>query len=244
MPKNTKTKTRPAKKENNISVFDIFKFGESYTSLILGIVVVVIATIILLTFVKGKNAVNKPEFAKEVKQEEIIDSPTQTKNLLTNEQKNASIASSKIEPKPTQITKNKNTVIGSIYTVAQGDTLWNIAEKKYNSGYNWVDIQKANKITNPDILIIGTKLRLPNVEPKIVTVINTNTTKGGLQTGSTIQTNKIIGSSYTVTKGDTLWDISVRAYGDGYAWTKISQANKLSNPNLIHPGNKLIIPRK
>jgi nucleoid-associated protein YgaU len=40
-----------------------------------------------------------------------------------------------------------------------------------------------------------------------------------------------------------LWTIAVRAYGDGYKWTEIAKANKLVNPNLIHPGNVFVLPR-
>lgn len=50
------------------------------------------------------------------------------------------------------------------------------------------------------------------------------------------------GGSYTVVKGDNLWDIAVRAYGDGYRWSDIARANKLVNPSVIHAGNVLIIP--
>lgn len=53
----------------------------------------------------------------------------------------------------------------------------------------------------------------------------------------------IEGESYTVVAGDTLWDIAVRAYGDGHRWTDIASANELVNPNLIHPGNVFILPR-
>ncbi len=49
--------------------------------------------------------------------------------------------------------------------------------------------------------------------------------------------------TYVVLKGDNLWTISVRAYGDGYQWTKIAQANNLTDPSLIHSGNVLKIPR-
>ena len=51
-------------------------------------------------------------------------------------------------------------------------------------------------------------------------------------------------SSYTVVKGDTLWAIAKRLYGDGAQYTKIYEANKdmVSNPNLIYPGQVLIIP--
>lgn len=53
----------------------------------------------------------------------------------------------------------------------------------------------------------------------------------------------INGTSYTVVEGDTLWDIACRAYGDCYAWTKIATENKLVNPDLIHPGNVFTLPR-
>lgn len=53
-------------------------------------------------------------------------------------------------------------------------------------------------------------------------------------------------SSYTVVKGDTLWGIAKRYYGDGALYTKIAYANsnQISNPNLIFPGQVLIIPAK
>lgn len=44
-------------------------------------------------------------------------------------------------------------------------------------------------------------------------------------------------------KGDHLWGIAVRAYGDGYKWVEIARENNLVNPNLIHPGNVLSLPR-
>lgn len=53
-------------------------------------------------------------------------------------------------------------------------------------------------------------------------------------------------STYTVVKGDTLWGIAKRYYGDGALYTKIADANaeQISNPNLIFPGQILTIPPK
>lgn len=50
--------------------------------------------------------------------------------------------------------------------------------------------------------------------------------------------------TYTVVKGDCLWNIAKKFYGDGSKWTKIYNANKskIKNPNLIYPGQKLTIP--
>lgn len=46
---------------------------------------------------------------------------------------------------------------------------------------------------------------------------------------------------YTVVKGDSLWKISAKFYGNGIYWRKIADANHL-NGTLIYPGQMLIIP--
>lgn len=48
--------------------------------------------------------------------------------------------------------------------------------------------------------------------------------------------------TYTVASGDTLWAISERFYGDGNQYQRIADANGVSNPDLIHPGQVLTIP--
>ena len=51
---------------------------------------------------------------------------------------------------------------------------------------------------------------------------------------------------YTVVKGDCLWAIARKFYGDGSKYTKIYNANsklfKGRSPNLIYPGDVLTIP--
>lgn len=49
---------------------------------------------------------------------------------------------------------------------------------------------------------------------------------------------------YVVRSGDCLWKIAKRYYGNGGAWPKIFNANrsKISNPNLIYPGQRFVIP--
>lgn len=49
--------------------------------------------------------------------------------------------------------------------------------------------------------------------------------------------------TYTIVKGDDLWKIAVKSYGDGFEWIKIAKANNLSSPNNIHVGNILTIPK-
>lgn len=50
--------------------------------------------------------------------------------------------------------------------------------------------------------------------------------------------------THTVVAGDTLGHIAQRYYGDANQWQRIVAANreKISNPDLIHPGQTFIIP--
>ena len=121
------------------------------------------------------------------------------------------------------------------YTVKKGENLWMIAQKNYGSGYNAVDIAKVNKLKNPNIIEIGMKLILPEVKA------NTPTTGiiAEAQTGKVTISEK----EYKIKVGEKIWKIAVRAYGDGYQWMKIAQANKLTNPDVIHKDNILSLPR-
>lgn len=50
--------------------------------------------------------------------------------------------------------------------------------------------------------------------------------------------------TYTVVAGDSLSKIAKKQYGDANQWKKIFEANrdKIKNPDLIHPGQVLVIP--
>jgi nucleoid-associated protein YgaU len=52
-------------------------------------------------------------------------------------------------------------------------------------------------------------------------------------------------TKYTVRQGDTLSAIAKREYGDAGAWRRIYEANRdqIDNPDLIHPGQELTIPK-
>lgn len=175
--------------------FSQIKLRESYASLILGALVVLL--VVTLTFVFARN-----------KNYDRINTSDSTVELS----------------KPGGSEKT--------YEVKSGDTLWSIAEKIYGSGYNWVDLVKANKLSNPSVIEAGTKLNVPEVQ-KITTV--------SIQP---VQNNSpsISSDSYKVVEGDNLWTIAVRAYGDGYKWPEIARTNSLLNPDLIYVGSTLKLP--
>jgi nucleoid-associated protein YgaU len=125
------------------------------------------------------------------------------------------------------------------HSVAKGDSLWKIAEKYYGSGYNWVDIAKANNYKPETRLEIGQSLQLPNVTVRV---------PAGGKLAVVTQTAPVnqSGTTYVVQKGDNLWRIAVSQYQDGYQWTKIYTANKslIKDPGLIEAGWVLTIPVK
>ena len=146
---------------------------------------------------------------------------------------------------------------GNTYTVKQGDTLWSIAESQTGSGYNWVEIVEANQIKNPANVEVGTKLKIPK-EIAQVTTITVQPTKVAVsnmpsptlaqttimqQPSSAQQAEKITGGEYVIKQGDNLWDISIRAYGDGYKWVEVAKQNNIQNPDLIYPDTKLKLTR-
>ena len=197
--KNTTAK-REIKKKN---FFSQIKWDESYVSLLIGLIVVVVIAGLGIFFVRSQKITQT--------------SSTQfNPSIQIQDEKNAN--KDKAQKK---------------YTIKPGDNLWGISENFYKSGYNWVDIARANKLENPEMIFAGNKLIIPKVEAKAITVSIEQK-----------ETNKsIAGNSYTIEKGDNLWNIAVRAYGDGFSWTRIAKANSLSNPDLIFSGNVLKIPR-
>ncbi|MHB0857849.1 MAG: LysM peptidoglycan-binding domain-containing protein [Anaerolineae bacterium] len=128
---------------------------------------------------------------------------------------------------------------GVWYTVARGDTLGRIAQRYQVSV---AAIVAANRIVNPNLLVVGQRLWIPSGSAPTPTATRTPTRAAtsmptpAATSGPTATPGN--GFWYTVQRGDTLAVIGAR-YGVS-VWT-IATANRLDNPNLLAIGQRLWI---
>ncbi len=81
--------------------------------------------------------------------------------------------------------------------------------------------------TTPDATAGGTAASgAPNI------TVNTNVTAPAAPRGA----------SYTVQRGDTLWSIARKLYGNGQKWQQLAAANGINNPKSLREGQTLVIP--
>ncbi len=216
-----KTGQSTEKRIKNILKF--FKMNENTISTLMGGVVIVVIAGLIFNYFRTANLKT-------------------WQGTLLNDQETAQTENKDISANDKLVTTHK---------VVKGDDLWHIAEKYYKSGYNYVDIMKENKITGKGIITAGMELRIPNVEAKKLTVVEVKKEIAISKTGDVVKQDVKVADSksievgeYTTQKGDSYWKLAVRAYGDGYKWTKIYWANRklFAKPDMIHANVKINIP--
>ena len=107
------------------------------------------------------------------------------------------------------------------YTVKQGDSLWSIA---MSHGTTVDELCRLNGLDPNKYIYPGQVLKL---------VPDAGETEPPADDGT-----------YTVKPGDSLWQIAQDQLGNGWRWPKIAAANNIEAPYIIHPGDRLIIPRE
>lgn len=132
--------------------------------------------------------------------------------------------------------KSKSNSESKIHLVKRGDTLWSISKVYYDSGYSYMDIATANKITNPNQISVGTNLVIPPL-------ISSNPQVTGRIMSQNTEIKKVDAPlQIKVVKNDTLWAIAERTYGSGFEWKMIAKANKIKYPKRLMVGQLLILP--
>lgn len=109
------------------------------------------------------------------------------------------------------------------HIVEKGEFLYKISgyERMYADPYKWKRIYRANRglIEDPNLIYPDWELTIPRDWPR----------------------------THTVREGENLWRIAGywEVYDRSTMWSRIYEANKaeIKDPDLIHPGQALIIPR-
>lgn len=125
-----------------------------------------------------------------------------------------------------------------VYWIKPGDSLSSIAKDLYGDIIYWPLLQMENGIDNVNLIYSGDFLNLPSKEA--LQDFSSKVKPGQILTGVSIEalTDKV----YKVVKGDTLWYICERRYGDSRKYTDIAKINKIINPNHIEVDWQLSLP--
>lgn len=167
---------------------------ESYASLILGAIIVVILGLLVANFLSRRT---QPEIG---------------------EGEQAPVVQEEIVP-----------VAGRDYVVRENDSLSKVAEQVYGNQEFWPTLAQVNNIVNPNIIWVGSTLKLPAKEA--------------------IEQQRSVAAqtSYQVQAGETFFTIAEKVYGDGSRWPTLHRANsslRLPNGNpLVLAGSTIVIPR-
>lgn len=117
-----------------------------------------------------------------------------------------------------------------VHVVAKDEYLIDISEKYYGTTSKWKRIADANPGVNPNRLMVGQKLVIPDAG-------------GSSSTSSTSSSAPVAsGDSYVVQKGDTLEKIAKNLLGDGSKWKDIAKLNPGVDPERLMVGQKLAVP--
>ena len=127
----------------------------------------------------------------------------------------------------------------AVYTVQEGDSLYQIAARNLGDGNRWAEIRQLNSsmIGPSGIINPGMKLLLPAnarvTEPKTTPM-----------TQRQITSPQVDAKAYTVVSGDTLGEISMKLLGTSRRVDEFVTLNGLDDANDIRVGMTLKVPNK
>ncbi|GLX22551.1 LysM peptidoglycan-binding domain-containing protein [Streptomyces lavendulae] len=144
---------------------------------------------------------------------------------------------------------------GPVHHVQDGDTLWDIAEKRLGAGIEWhriVDVNEGIRQTDGSLVTADTTVLQPGWTLRLPS--DASPAPSAEQSGARPQTagsTAAAAQTHTVRAGETLTGIAEDELGDADAYPQIVAANKgvkqadgrtLGDPDEIYPGWKLQIP--
>jgi len=144
---------------------------------------------------------------------------------------------------PTSPVRSAAAPKGRTHVVAEGESMYRLAERYLGNGADWKKIADANpgKVGPEGQLVTGVELVIPGAAAPS-TPITATPPKPAPTPATKPQARPE--KTYTVRAGDSLFSIAKSQMGNGGAWEKLYQANrdKLKNPDQVREGMTLRIP--
>jgi nucleoid-associated protein YgaU len=111
----------------------------------------------------------------------------------------------------------------------RGDSLWKVARENLGAGNRWPELLSVNPtIADPNQILFGAQLNIP-----VAAATSASTRKASSSRGTTI----------TIHRGDTLWNLAKANLGRSADWPCLAAANpSIADPNRIFENQELIVP--
>lgn len=166
-------------------------------------------------------------------------------------------------PSPASQPRTIATPIGPIqplktHEVRAGDTLFQITQKYYGNGNLWRELAKFNNMDKAGTVRTGSRLKIPARDVLLGRSTPASNPDKGMNLLRPVEPKappkaapprdrakpRIELASYTVRKGDTLGDISLKTLGTSKRWQEIADLNNLDDEDAISAGTVLRIPAR
>ena len=115
------------------------------------------------------------------------------------------------------------------YVVARGDTLGSIAQRFLGSSEHSRLLASVNGISNPNLVVVGTKLNIPSLDASAL-----QHEAGAPRAGA--------GATYKIQSGDTLGAIALSELGSSKLWTEIKALNPGLDEKHLLVGKTIVLP--
>jgi len=161
----------------------------------------------------------------------VLDLPIQKAPLVRTEPQ----VGPKVEPSPEPPVR--------WHTVAEGESLWSIAERYYASGAYWQRLAEhnADRIGSAGTIRAGIRIQIPELEG-----VRTRAGASAPLTPPKVAEHPVATRTYTVRKGDTIGEIAQELLGSARRWPEIVKANAdtITDENVLLEGQVLKIPAR